>query len=74
MFRRFVLRLLNVLRPRHAEDELTRKTAAHLALLEGDFQHRGFTPETARVEARRAFGRVEQTPEAFIRLAINRQL
>src|SRR5260221_4045917 len=57
---RFFRGLLNALRPGHAEDELACETGAHLALLEEDFRRRGFTPDQARVEARRAFGGVEQ--------------
>jgi predicted permease len=61
--RRFLSRLINVFRADAAEDELARETAAHLALLEDDFRRRGFTPGQARVEARRAFGGVEQTKD-----------
>src|SRR4029077_15845401 len=57
---RFFQRLRNALWPGHAEDELARETAAHLALLEEDFRRRGLTADAARVEARRAFGGVEQ--------------
>src|SRR3954471_881880 len=56
LFRRFG----NALWPGRAEDDLTRETQAHLALLEDDFQRRGFTAEAARVEARKAFGGIEQ--------------
>lgn len=58
--RRFLIRLLNVFRPGRAEDDLARQTAAHLALLEQDYQHRGMTADEARGAARRAFGGVEQ--------------
>jgi predicted permease len=58
--RRFSLRLVNVLRPGRAEDELARETAAHLALLEAEYQRRGMRVEDARLAAKRAFGGVEQ--------------
>jgi len=58
--RRFLFRLLNVVRADRAEDELARETAAHLALLEQDYHRRGMTCDEARVTARRAFGGVEQ--------------
>src|SRR3954454_25091950 len=58
--RRLLRRLGNAFWPGRAEDELARETAAHLALLEEDFQRRGFTAEAARVEARKAFGGIEQ--------------
>jgi hypothetical protein len=61
--RRFVLRLLNVVRPGLAEEELARETAAHLALLEEDYRCRGMTADDARLAARRAFGGVEQTKD-----------
>jgi predicted permease len=61
--RRLVLRLLNVLRPQRSEPELAREMAAHLALLEDDFEGRGMTPDDARIAARRAFGGLEQTKE-----------
>jgi macrolide transport system ATP-binding/permease protein len=61
--RRFFERLGNVLRHTRAEDDLERETAAHLALLEEDYQRRGMTREDARFAARRAFGGVEQTKE-----------
>jgi predicted permease len=61
--RRFLARLITVFRPNRAEDELARETAAHLALLEEEFQRRGRTPDEARAAARRAFGGVEQMKE-----------
>jgi predicted permease len=58
--RRFASRLVNVFRTGRAEDDLSRETAAHLALLEDDYRRRGMTADQARIEARRAFGGVEQ--------------
>jgi predicted permease len=61
--RRLFLRLLNVVRPHRSEPELSREMAAHLALMQDDFERGGMTPEEARTAARRAFGGVEQTKE-----------
>jgi predicted permease len=61
--RRFFLRLVNAFRPSRADADMTREIAAHLALLEDDFRHRGLSPQQARSAARRAFGGVEQTKE-----------
>jgi predicted permease len=61
--RRFVLRLVNALLPGRAEPDVAREVAAHLRLLEDDFERRGMTPGQARLAARRAFGGVDQTRE-----------
>jgi predicted permease len=61
--RRFLLRLYNLLRPGQAEQQLAREIAAHLTLLEDEFQRRGLSPEDAKVAARRSFGGVDQTKE-----------
>ncbi len=61
--RRSLLRLYNLLRPERAERQLAREIAAHLALLEDEFQRRGLSPEDARLAARRSFGGVDQTKE-----------
>jgi predicted permease len=53
----------NLFRGQRAEDEMAREIAAHLALIEEDYQRRGMTPEEARVAARRAYGGVEQSKE-----------
>jgi hypothetical protein len=58
--RRFVRRLVNVVRPGRAEEDLARETVAHLALLEEEYQRRGMTADEARLAAKRAFGGVEQ--------------
>jgi putative ABC transport system permease protein len=60
---RFILRLFNLFRPHRAEPDLAREIAAHLALLEDDFQRRGLSPEDAPLAARRVFGGVEQTKD-----------
>jgi hypothetical protein len=72
--RRFVARFVNLFRGRHAESELAREIASHLALLEEDFERRGLSPDEARQAARRAYGGVEQAKElhretrSFIRI------
>jgi predicted permease len=61
--RRFVLRLINLVRPSRADRHLSKEIAAHLALIEEDFLRRGMTPDEARLAARRAFGSTEQAKE-----------
>lgn len=61
--RRFLLRLWHVFRRDPAEQSLSREIAAHLALLEEDYQRRGLTPAEARRAARLALGGVEQVKE-----------
>ena len=54
--RRFLQRFLNVFRADRSEAEAAREIAAHLALLEDDYQRRGMTADEARLAARRALG------------------
>ena len=61
--KRFVLRLVNVLRGSRADDQLSRELDAHLRLIQDDFERRGMSPDDARRAARRAFGGVEQAKE-----------
>ena len=61
--RRFFHKILAAIRHGRAEDDLGREVAAHLALLEEQFQKEGMSPEAARLAARRAFGGVEQAKE-----------
>jgi predicted permease len=61
--RRILFRLSNAFRSGRAERELTREIAAHLTLLQDEFQRRGMSAEAARVAAHRAFGGVEQAKE-----------
>src|SRR5207237_2941781 len=61
--RRFLFRLLNLVRRDRAEQELARELTAHLNLLEDEFQRRGMPLEEARRAARVALGGVEQTKE-----------
>ena len=61
--RRFLHRLLASFSGGHAESELTREVAAHLALLEEGFRNQGMPADEARLAARRVFGGVEQAKE-----------
>ena len=63
IIRRFILRLLSVLRVTRAEQELAREITAHLQLLEDEFVAKGMSRPDARLAARRAFGGVEQAKE-----------
>src|SRR6202050_4974461 len=61
--RRLFAKLKNLFRGRHVEHELTREVSAHLTLLEDEFQRRGMSPDAARLQARRAYGGVEQAKQ-----------
>src|SRR3989442_8957063 len=61
--KRFMRRLLSVLRPARAERELAREVAAHLSLLEDEYERRGMAPGDARFAARRALGGIELAKE-----------
>ena len=61
--KRFIRRLVNVLRGSRADDQLSRELDAHLRLIQDDFERRGMSPDEARRAARRAFGGVEQAKE-----------
>ena len=61
--RRFFARFANLFRRGRAEREMTREIAAHLALLQEEFEHQGMPPEEAQRAARRSYGGVEQTKE-----------
>lgn len=63
VLRQLLLRLWNVIRSGAADRDLDREMAAHLALLEEEFQRRGMSAEDARVAARRSFGRVDRVRE-----------
>jgi putative ABC transport system permease protein len=56
-------KLTNLFRRGRADHELDREVSAHLALLEDEFQRRGMSLEDARIQARRAYGGVEQAKE-----------
>src|SRR3954454_9067417 len=62
-FRRFLLRLVAFFQPHRAESELERELAAHLGVLEDEYQRRGLTDAEARLAARRALGGVAQAKE-----------
>src|SRR5688572_14044300 len=61
--RRFLRRLLSLVRSDRAEHDLAREIDAHLQLLEDQFVAQGMSAGDARVAARRAFGGVEQAKE-----------
>jgi putative ABC transport system permease protein len=54
--RRFLHRLLNAFRDSRSDAEAAREIAAHLALLEDEYRHRGLNADEARLAARRAMG------------------
>jgi predicted permease len=58
-------RLLGTLIGRRREDDLRDEIAEHLDLLADEYRRRGLSDTEARLAARRAFGGVEQTREAF---------
>ena len=62
-FRRLLAKLESLIRRGRAERELAREVSAHLALLEDEFQRRGMSPDAARLQARRAYGGVEQAKQ-----------
>src|SRR5215471_8925617 len=61
--RRFLERLLNLLRLRRLAQDLTREIEAHLTLLQESYEARGLLPEAARRAARLALGNVESVKE-----------
>ena len=61
--RRLFAKLKNLIRHGPADRELDREVSAHLTLLEDEFQRRGMSLEAARIEARRAYGGVEQAKQ-----------
>ena len=56
--RRFIARLIHIVRRDRAERELDRELTSHLAVLEDEYQRRGLTADEARLAAHRAFGSV----------------
>lgn len=61
--RRLGHRLVQSFRHQRSEEDLAREMAAHLAVLEDEYQRQGMTPEDAKYAARRAMGGVEQAKE-----------
>jgi putative ABC transport system permease protein len=58
-------RLRSFCTSRRRERELDAELRAHLELLEAENKKRGMSPEEARYAARREFGGIEQTKEAY---------
>jgi predicted permease len=61
--RRWLARLLNLLRVRRPDHDLAREIDAHLALLQDTFEARGLPADAARRAARLAFGNVPHVRE-----------
>jgi putative ABC transport system permease protein len=61
--RRLFSKFGNLFRSGRADRELAREVSAHLTLLEDEFQRRGMSLEEARIEARRAYGGIEQAKQ-----------
>ncbi len=60
--RRFLAQLRNLF-ARRADAEMSREIASHLVLLQEDFESKGYSPEDAKLAARRAYGSIEQAKE-----------
>ncbi len=58
-------RLLGLFRKRRLDENLDEELRSHLQLLTDEKMRRGMTPQEAREAARREFGGVEQTKEAY---------
>jgi hypothetical protein len=61
--RRLFAKFGNLFRSSRADRELDREVSAHLTLLEDEFQRRGMSLDEARIEARRAYGGIEQAKQ-----------
>ncbi|HEY7058675.1 MAG TPA: ABC transporter permease, partial [Vicinamibacterales bacterium] len=61
--RRFLERLLNLLRVRRPDRDLAREIDSHLALLQDTYEARGLSPDAARRAARLALGNVDLVKE-----------
>lgn len=61
--RRFVERLVNLVRLHRPDGEMAREIEAHLALMQEAYEARGMTPQEARRAAVLGIGGVEQTKE-----------
>jgi putative ABC transport system permease protein len=61
--RRLILKLFRLFRRDAIEQDLAREIAAHLAIIEDEYQRRGMTPADARRLARINLGGIEQTKE-----------
>ena len=60
----FFARLVEWLRPRRVDDDMTAELASHLDHLTDEYVRRGMTRDDARAAARRQFGGLDQTKEA----------
>ena len=63
--RALLVRLLGAFRRRRSDERLNDEIDAHLALLTDEYRSRGLSAEDAARAARRAFGGVTQTREAY---------
>lgn len=63
--RAWLSRLAALFRRRRLDDALDADVEAHLDLLAADYERRGYSPEDARLAARRAFGAVEPMKEIY---------
>lgn len=61
---RTMAKVRNLWRSRRADDELEREIAAHVAMLEEEYERHGMSPQEARTAARRKLGGVEQAKQA----------
>src|ERR1700683_3969871 len=61
--RRLFAKLKILISRARADRELDREVSAHLTLLEDEFQRRGMSLDEARIQARRAYGGVQQAKE-----------
>jgi predicted permease len=61
--RRLFAKLKDFLQRGRADHDLDREVSAHLTLLEDEYERRGMSPEEARIQARRAYGGVEQAKQ-----------
>src|SRR5208282_4906197 len=61
--RRLFAKLRNFFQRSRADHDLDREVSAHLTLLEDEFERRNMSPEEARIQARRAYGGVEQAKQ-----------
>jgi predicted permease len=61
----WITRLIGTLAGRRREDELREELETHLELLADEHRRRGLSDAEARLAARREFGGVDQTREAF---------
>ena len=61
--RRFLARLMNLLRFRRPYHKLSREIDAHLVLLQDTYEARGLAPDAARRAARLTLGNIEHVKE-----------